>query len=97
MSLPSATPSASLLANLRAELMRLAPFAQMAPQHVERFIAASTQAYFAPGETVLSPERWPGRGSSTWYARAASPAVAAWPRPRADSSSRPATSSRSAR
>ena len=61
MSLPSASPSASLLANLRAELMRLAPFAQMAPQHVERFIATSTQAYFAPGEMVLSPEHGPVR------------------------------------
>jgi CBS domain-containing protein len=57
--LPSAivttVPSTSLIANLRAELMRTAPFAQMAPAHVDRFIAASRQAYYAPGETLLAP------------------------------------------
>ncbi|MGL6110273.1 MAG: DUF294 nucleotidyltransferase-like domain-containing protein, partial [Rubrivivax sp.] len=52
----SATPSPSLLANLRAELMHLAPFAQMNAAHVERFIRAASQAYFAPDETVLSPQ-----------------------------------------
>ena len=49
------TPSTSLIANLRAELMRTAPFAQMEPVHVDRFIAASQQAYYAPGETLLAP------------------------------------------
>jgi CBS domain-containing protein len=49
------TPSTSLIANLRAELMRTAPFAQMEPVHVDRFIAASRQAYHAPGETLLGP------------------------------------------
>ena len=49
------TPSPSLAANLRSELMRWAPFAQMAPEHVERFAMASTQAYYEPGELVLSP------------------------------------------
>jgi CBS domain-containing protein len=53
---PAATPSPSLLANLRAELMRSTPFAQMEPAHVDRFIAASEQAYYAPGETVLAPD-----------------------------------------
>ncbi len=49
------SPSASLLGNLRAELMRSVPFAQMAPAHVDQFLAAASQAYFAPGEVVLEP------------------------------------------
>jgi CBS domain-containing protein len=51
----SMTPSSSLIANLRTELMRFAPFAQMALSHVDRFIAQSTQCYFEPGEVVLAP------------------------------------------
>ncbi len=50
------TPSSSLLANLRGELMRHAPFAQMQPDQVDRFIAQAQQAYFAPDETMLAPE-----------------------------------------
>ena len=46
------TPSPSLIANLRTELMRFAPFAQMDAVHVERFVAACTQCYFEPGEVV---------------------------------------------
>ena len=53
------TPSASLLSNLRIELMRHAPFAQMKPEWVDQFIGGSQQAYFAPGETVLAPESGP--------------------------------------
>ena len=49
------TPSPSLLANLRSELMRHAPFAQMSPEQVDFFVAAAQQAYFAPDETVLAP------------------------------------------
>lgn len=49
------TPSASLIAQLRAELMAHVPFSQMKPDEVERFVAAAQQAYFAPGETLLSP------------------------------------------
>jgi CBS domain-containing protein len=49
------TPSSSLIANLRAELMRFAPFAQMDAAHVDRFIAEGMQCYFEPGEVVLSP------------------------------------------
>jgi CBS domain-containing protein len=49
------TPSPNLIANLRAELMRFAPFAQMAPAHVERFVADSTQCYFEPGKVLLAP------------------------------------------
>ncbi len=48
-------PSGSLLAGLRTELMRHVPFAQMHAAHVERFIGAAEQVYYAPGETVLSP------------------------------------------
>jgi CBS domain-containing protein len=61
MSLASAMPSASLMANLRGELMRLAPFSQMSAAQVDRFIKAATQAYYAPGETVLSPADGPVR------------------------------------
>ena len=53
------SPSSSLLQNLRRELMRRAPFAQMAPAHVDRFIAEAQQAYFAPDELVLSPDTGP--------------------------------------
>ena len=49
------SPSVNLLAGLRTELMRGLPFAQMAPEHVDRFIAAARQAYFAPDEVVLEP------------------------------------------
>jgi CBS domain-containing protein len=35
--------------------MRLPPFAQMAPVHVEQLLAVATQAYYAPEEPVLSP------------------------------------------
>ena len=52
---PGTQPSPSLMGNLRAELVRHAPFAQMQPEHVDHFLAASEQAYFAPGETVLAP------------------------------------------
>jgi len=56
---PGTQPSPSLIGNLRAELVRHAPFAQMPPAHVDRFLAASEQAYYAPGETVLSPADGP--------------------------------------
>lgn len=60
LALPSATvtptsPSPHLIANLRAELMRTTPFAQMDAAHVDRFIAGAQQAYYAPGETLLAP------------------------------------------
>ncbi|WP_341893364.1 DUF294 nucleotidyltransferase-like domain-containing protein [Variovorax sp. YR752] len=50
------TPAASLMAQLRAELMAHVPFAQMKPAEVERFIGSAQQVYFAPDETLLSPE-----------------------------------------
>jgi CBS domain-containing protein len=55
------TPSPSLVGNLRAELMYHAPFAQMAPAHVDQFIAQSRQAYYAPDEVVLDPSMGPVR------------------------------------
>ncbi len=51
----SMSPSFSLVNNLRAELMRFAPFSQMDPAHVDRFVEACSQAYFEPGEVLLSP------------------------------------------
>lgn len=56
-----ATPSPSLVAALRDELMRHAPFAQMQPAHVERFVGAAREAYYAPGEVVLAPASGPVR------------------------------------
>ena len=61
---PSATPttpSVNLVHNLRRELAAHAPFSQMAPEHVDRFVSASQLAYFAPDETVLSPASGPVR------------------------------------
>jgi CBS domain-containing protein len=51
------SPSTHLVANLRAELARFAPFAQMEAAQVERFVAACAQAYFEPGEVVLAPQQ----------------------------------------
>jgi CBS domain-containing protein len=51
----SLTPSHSLTSNLRSELLQWEPFAQMAPAHVDRFVHACSQAYYEPGETLLSP------------------------------------------
>ncbi|HET9977084.1 MAG TPA: DUF294 nucleotidyltransferase-like domain-containing protein [Burkholderiaceae bacterium] len=53
------SPASSLVAHLRTELQVHAPFAQMAAADVDRFIAASSQAYFEPGEVVLSPASGP--------------------------------------
>jgi CBS domain-containing protein len=54
-----ATPSPSLIDILCRELMRHAPFAQMQPQHVRRFVTGCSEAYYAPGEVVLAPEMGP--------------------------------------
>lgn len=54
-------PSGSLLVNLGDELQRHAPFNEMDVVHVREFVAASRQAYFAPGETVVSPQDGPVR------------------------------------
>jgi CBS domain-containing protein len=52
---PSLSPSPSLLANLRVELMRKAPFLLMQPAHVDALLRGSAQVYHAPGETIVSP------------------------------------------
>src|SRR6218665_907776 len=49
------TPSVSLLANLRQELTRYTPFAEMATADVDFFLAQAEQLYFAPGETLVAP------------------------------------------
>jgi CBS domain-containing protein len=49
------SPSASLLGNLRQELQRHTPFSEMEAAHVDQFILACTQAYFAPGEVLCAP------------------------------------------
>ena len=52
----SLSPSHSLTTNLRNELLQWPPFAQMAVQHVDRFVQSAVQAYYEPNETVLSPD-----------------------------------------
>src|SRR5690606_11896866 len=49
------TPSPSLLASLRAELMRRPPFSGMRPEDVEALVAGATQTYHAPGEVIIGP------------------------------------------
>jgi CBS domain-containing protein len=48
--------SPSLIAQLRADLMRYVPFARLEAAQVDAFVAAAEQVYFAPGEAVLAPE-----------------------------------------
>lgn len=55
---PSAhTPSPSLLANFRQELVRFPPFAQMAAEDVDAFVAGARQRYYAPDERVVDPSQ----------------------------------------
>lgn len=54
-------PARSLVTGLRDLLARHAPFAQMAPADVEALAAASSEAYFAPGERIAGPEDGPIR------------------------------------
>ena len=49
------TPSPTVMANLRQELRRHAPFAQMSTAGVDAFIAASEEVHFAPDENLLAP------------------------------------------
>lgn len=53
------TPSPSLVANLRRELQRHAPFSQMSAEGVDAFVEAAEELYFAPGERILSPADGP--------------------------------------
>ncbi len=52
---PALSPSASLLANLRQELVRYMPFSQMSAAELDFFLTHSHQQYFAPGETLIEP------------------------------------------
>ncbi len=52
----SPSPASSLIAQLAQELRAYAPFAQMQMAHVQAFVAASQQRYFAPGEAVINPQ-----------------------------------------
>lgn len=54
-----ALASATLAAALRESLCRHVPFAQMAPEHVDRFLAQASEVYFAPDEVVLQPSDGP--------------------------------------
>jgi CBS domain-containing protein len=54
-------PSNTLIHQLAAELSRQLPFSRMHAEHVQAFVAGSTQAYFAPGEAVLGPDSGPAR------------------------------------
>ena len=49
------SPSSSLLANFRRELMRYPPFAQMLASDLDFFLKHSQQNYYAPGEVLLAP------------------------------------------
>lgn len=51
----TASPSPSLLANLRQELARMPPFAQMDDAAIDFFLTHAEQRYFAPGETLVAP------------------------------------------
>jgi CBS domain-containing protein len=53
------SPSSSLLANLRQELMRHPPFAQMQAGDVDFFLSHSRQNYFAPEEILIEPDSGP--------------------------------------
>jgi len=50
------SPSSSLLANLRQELMRHPPFAQMQAGDVDFFLIHSRQNYFSPDEILIAPD-----------------------------------------
>jgi len=53
------SPSSSLLANLRQELMRYPPFAQMQAGDVDFFLSHARQNYFAPEEILIAPDNGP--------------------------------------
>lgn len=62
------TPSSSLMANLRLELARHVPFAQMVPADLDYFLSSVEQLYFAPDEVVLGPSGH-GLESLMWIRR----------------------------
>ena len=52
---PTYPASHSLVQNLRQQLMQSLPFSKMAKKDVDFFLTASSEAYFAPKEVILSP------------------------------------------
>lgn len=53
--------SPSLVQNLRQQIMQRLPFSEMAIEDVDFFLTASSEAYFAPDEVILSPADGPPR------------------------------------
>jgi CBS domain-containing protein len=51
----ASSPSASLLANLRQELVRSPPFAQMDAAALDDFLTQTQQRYYAPGDLLVEP------------------------------------------
>ncbi len=51
----ASSPSASLLANLRQELVRSPPFAQMDAPALDDFLTQCQQRYYAPGDMLVEP------------------------------------------
>lgn len=51
----ASSPSSSLLANLRQELLRSPPFAQMDAQALDDFLTQCQQRYYAPGDLLVEP------------------------------------------
>lgn len=51
----ASSPSSSLLANLRQELLRSPPFAQMDAQALDDFLTRCQQRYYAPGDLLVEP------------------------------------------
>ncbi len=53
------SPSSTLLANLRQEMMRHLPFAQMQASELDFFLSHARQNYYAPGEMLVTPDSGP--------------------------------------
>jgi len=49
--------SGSLVAALADRLLAFMPFCSMSRPHVERFVSQCEEQYYAPGETILQPDR----------------------------------------
>jgi CBS domain-containing protein len=55
----TASSAASLIEGLANELAAHVPFSHMAAAHVQQFVAAARQTYYAPGEVLLQPRDGP--------------------------------------
>jgi CBS domain-containing protein len=56
---PKSYAAGGLITQLSAELRQHAPFAQMAREHVQAFVAAASEAYYAPDEVIVAPDHGP--------------------------------------